>query len=69
MNTDRTTADMEHQPPEAGKRYSMLIKWPRCPACASIRLKAYRTVRHGGEQVTRYSRCKMCGAKILITVQ
>ncbi len=55
--------------PEPGKRYTLLIKWPRCPACHSIHLKAYRTYKHGPELITRLSRCKMCGAKILITVQ
>ena len=55
--------------PDQGKRYSLLVTAPRCPACRSTKLRAYRTQRTGPNSVMRYSQCRECGAKIIITVQ
>ncbi|MFZ1935326.1 MAG: hypothetical protein WCB27_02660 [Thermoguttaceae bacterium] len=51
------------------KRYAILVKWPRCPACGSIHLKSYRTMKLGGESIMRYSRCTKCQVRIVITLQ
>jgi len=42
---------------------------PRCPQCASTRLLAYATRRHGDASITRYCRCAVCGTRVLMVCE
>jgi formate dehydrogenase maturation protein FdhE len=42
---------------------------PRCPACDSTRLWAYKSTTVDEGTTVRYSRCQNCGKRLVIWVQ
>jgi len=58
---------MREQPERDGRRrYYVHYQRPRCPRCDSLRLRSYRSTPNGDGSVTRHSRCRDCGARLLI---
>ena len=51
------------------KRHYVHYYRPRCPACGSHRLRAYRTTQNGDGSVTRHSRCLDCRAKLIVVAE
>ena len=41
----------------------------RCPACRSVRLRAYRTTRQGDGSVCRHTACRTCGHRFLLVIE
>jgi len=56
------------RPPREGPPY-LFIERPRCPNCGSLKLRTYRTSRHGDDSLTRHAACADCGQKVLIVLE
>ncbi len=46
----------------------LFIRLPRCPQCASTRLRAYKTIRMSTGTTMRYLQCANCGRKRIVGV-
>ncbi len=44
----------------------VFAQFPRCPACGSRRVLAYRTVRQDDDSLLRFTRCVDCGTRFKI---
>ena len=53
---------------KATSRYLHVVRL-RCPSCDWPHLKAYRSTQSGDGSITRHSRCKRCGQRLLIVVE
>ncbi len=42
---------------------------PRCSDCGSVKLRAYRSQPNGDGSLTRYAKCKDCGARFVLVVE
>ena len=49
------------------KRWYLHVRRPKCPACGSVKLLTYKSLRHIGG-LTRYSKCQTCHVRIIVTV-
>ena len=49
----------------------LYVSWrrPRCPLCNSYRLRSYKTVANGDGTLTRYSKCRDCGTRLILVVE
>jgi DNA-directed RNA polymerase subunit M/transcription elongation factor TFIIS len=58
------------EPQGDGRRFRYIFhRLPRCPACDSTRLLCYATRRQSDSSVTRYCRCAVCGARVLMVCE
>jgi len=69
MATVPHSISTEDQSGRTPKRHYLHVERPRCPACGSVDIRAYRTTRNGDESITRYSRCKCCDARLILVVE
>ena len=60
---------MREQPERRERPRYVFARLPRCPACNSTKLRAYRTSRHGDDSLTRHSKCLACGQRLLIVLE
>ncbi len=54
--------------PLVDKRYYVHYYRPRC-VCGSVKLRSYRTTQNGDGSLTRHSRCRDCGAKLIVVAE
>jgi transposase-like protein len=54
--------------PRKEDRY-LYVARPRCPECASPKLKAYRSMDNGDGSISRYVRCEQCGRKLILVLE
>jgi len=46
----------------------LYVRRPRC-ICGSVKLKSYATRRNGDGSLTRYTRCRACGRRLILVVE
>jgi len=56
----------KYTPLTADRSRHIFAKLPRCKACGSANLRATRTLYRGEDGVTRYVRCRKCGARYVL---
>ncbi len=64
-----TSATRTDDGPAARRDRYVFIERARCPFCDSLRLRTYRTSRHGDESVTRHTECRDCGQKFFVILE
>jgi hypothetical protein len=62
MNTNTDAPDA------AEKLRYVFVARPRCPACNSLKVTSYRTLKNGDGSLTRYAKCRDCRWKFLVVV-
>lgn len=64
-----TTTKVDTRPAARSNDRYVFIERAKCPACGSVRLRTYRTSRHGDDSVTRHTECRDCGEKFFVILE